>query len=90
MDLVLRDEPGFEDARTDRVFNRRLTHRQPAAVLRATCEQDVVAGVLKADGETVHDQFDAAVQDRRHGGPRGRDHGDAHCRQMIAGARRIP
>ena len=46
--LLLRDEEGFEDARTDRIFNRRLADRQPAAVLRAVTEQDVVAGVRLA------------------------------------------
>ena len=46
--LVLRDEGGFEEARTSRIFNRRLTTRAPAAVLRAASEQDVVRGVLLA------------------------------------------
>ncbi len=32
----------------DRIFNRRLTDRHPAAVLRAATEQDVVAGVRLA------------------------------------------
>jgi FAD/FMN-containing dehydrogenase len=47
-ELILRDDPGFESARTDRVFNRRLPDRQPAAVLRVASEQDVVRGVLLA------------------------------------------
>lgn len=47
-ELLLRDEPGFEGARTDRVFNRRLPERQPAAVLRAATEEDVVLGVRLA------------------------------------------
>lgn len=46
--FLLRGEVGFESARTDRVFNRRLTGRQPAAVLKATTEQDVVHGVRLA------------------------------------------
>ncbi|MFT4084949.1 MAG: FAD-binding oxidoreductase [Nocardioides sp.] len=46
--LVLRGEDGFDDARTDRIFNRRLTTRQPAAVLKALTEDDVVAGVRLA------------------------------------------
>jgi len=46
--LVLRDEGGFEEARTSRVFNRRLTSRAPAAVLRAASEHDVVRGVRLA------------------------------------------
>ena len=39
---------GFEDARVSRIFNRRLTDRQPAAVLRAATEDDVVLGVRLA------------------------------------------
>ncbi len=46
--LVLRDDDGFEVARVDRIFNRRLTDRTPAAVLRAATEQDVVLGVRLA------------------------------------------
>lgn len=46
--IWLRDEPGFEDARIDRVFNRRLPERRPAAVLRVADEQDVVNGVRLA------------------------------------------
>lgn len=46
--LLLRDEDGFEEARVDRVFNRRLADRKPAAVLQAETEQDVVAGVRLA------------------------------------------
>jgi FAD/FMN-containing dehydrogenase len=46
--LVLRDDDGFEAARVDRVFNRSLPERQPAAVLRAATEQDVVLGVRLA------------------------------------------
>lgn len=47
-ELLLRGEPGFEAARVDRIFNRRLTDRTPAAVLRAATEQDVVLGVRLA------------------------------------------
>jgi FAD/FMN-containing dehydrogenase len=46
--LLLRDDDGFETARVDRIFNRRLTDRAPAAVLRAATEQDVVLGVRLA------------------------------------------
>jgi len=46
--LILRGEPGFEPARVDRIFNRRLSGRQPAAVLKAATEQDVVDGVRLA------------------------------------------
>ena len=46
--LVLRGEGGFEEARSHRIFNRRLTDRPPAAVLRAASEQDVVHGVRLA------------------------------------------
>ena len=35
-------------ARSDRIFNRRLTERQPAAVLKAATEHDVVLGVRLA------------------------------------------
>ena len=44
----LRDDHGFEDARVDRIFNRRLTDRQPAAVVRPTTEDEVVRGVRLA------------------------------------------
>ena len=47
-ELLLRDDPGFEEARVSRVFNRRLTDRQPAAVLRVANEQDAVLGVRLA------------------------------------------
>lgn len=46
--LLLPDDPGFEAARVSRIFNRRRTDRQPAAVLRssgrppANCAQMVV------------------------------------------------
>lgn len=46
--LLLRGDPEYDAARVDRVFNRRLTDRQPAAVLRAATEQDVVLGVRLA------------------------------------------
>jgi len=39
---------GFEEARVDRIFNRRLTDRQPAAVVRPETEADVVAAVRLA------------------------------------------
>jgi FAD/FMN-containing dehydrogenase len=47
-ELLLRGEEGFDDARVDRIFNRRLSDRSPAAVLRAATEQDVVLGVRLA------------------------------------------
>ena len=46
--LLARGEPGFEEARVDRVFNRRLTGRQPAAVVRPTTEAEVVDAVRLA------------------------------------------
>lgn len=46
--LLLRGDEGFEAARVDRVFNRRLPARTPAAVLRVADEQDVVRGVRLA------------------------------------------
>jgi FAD/FMN-containing dehydrogenase len=47
-ELILRDDPRFEPARTDRIFNRRLPTRVPAAVLKVAGEQDVVRGVRLA------------------------------------------
>jgi FAD/FMN-containing dehydrogenase len=46
--LVRGEDADFGAARVDRVFNRRLPPRQPAAVLFAETEQDVVAGVRLA------------------------------------------
>ena len=46
--MLLREDDGFEGARVDRIFNRRLTDRAPAAVLRAATENDVVLGVRLA------------------------------------------
>jgi FAD/FMN-containing dehydrogenase len=46
--MLAHGEPGFEEARVDRIFNRRLTHRQPAAVVRPETEADVVAAVRLA------------------------------------------
>lgn len=49
--LLLRGNHGFEEARTDRIFNRRLTDRQPAAVVRAESVDDVVDAVRRARKE---------------------------------------
>ena len=46
--MLLRDEPGFEEARVDRIFNRRLTSRQPTAVVRPTSEAEVIDAVRLA------------------------------------------
>jgi FAD/FMN-containing dehydrogenase len=46
--LLLRGEPGYEQARTSRIFNARRPDRFPAAVLLAADEADVVAGVRLA------------------------------------------
>jgi FAD/FMN-containing dehydrogenase len=46
--LVLRGDDAYDAARVDRIFNRRLTDRQPAAVLKAGSELDVVRGVRLA------------------------------------------
>ena len=46
--LFLRGEPGYEQARTGRVFNARRPDRFPAAVLLAAGDADVVAGVRLA------------------------------------------
>jgi FAD/FMN-containing dehydrogenase len=45
---VGRGETGFEEARVDRIFNRRLTGRRPAAVVRPTTEAEVVDAVRLA------------------------------------------
>jgi FAD/FMN-containing dehydrogenase len=46
--LIEQGAAGFEAARVDRVFNRRLTDRRPAAVVRPTTEAEVVAAVRLA------------------------------------------
>lgn len=46
--FLLRDDPGFADAVVDRVFNRLLPQRLPAAVLKVANEQDVVRGIRLA------------------------------------------
>lgn len=46
--LVLAADADFETARVDRIFNRRLPERRPAAVLLAETEQDVVNGMRLA------------------------------------------
>jgi FAD/FMN-containing dehydrogenase len=53
--LLLRGDPGYEQARVGRIFNARRPDRFPAAVLLATDDGDVVEGVrLAADrGWTV-------------------------------------
>ncbi|XVV10755.1 FAD-binding oxidoreductase [Actinoplanes sp. CA-131856] len=47
--MILYDgDPGYERARVDRIFNRRLPVRRPAAIVKASTEQDVVDGVRLA------------------------------------------
>ncbi|CAN5284588.1 FAD-binding oxidoreductase [soil metagenome] len=46
--LIFRGDPEFEEARIGRVFNGRRPDRQPAAVLIAETDDDVVNGVLLA------------------------------------------
>jgi FAD/FMN-containing dehydrogenase len=46
--LLLRGEPGYEQARTGRIFNARHPDRFPAAVLLAGDDGDVAAGVRLA------------------------------------------
>ncbi len=46
--LFLRGAPGYEEARTGRIFNARRPDRFPAAVLLAADDDDVVAGVRLA------------------------------------------
>lgn len=43
MRIVGRGEEGFEEARVDRIFNRRLPTRQPAGIVRPRTEDEVVA-----------------------------------------------
>ncbi|WP_376794908.1 FAD-binding oxidoreductase [Thermogemmatispora sp.] len=46
--LFWRGQPGYEEARCGRIFNGRRPARYPAAILMATSEEDVVAGVRLA------------------------------------------
>ena len=46
--LLLRGDPGYEQARTGRIFNARRPDRFPAAVLLAEDDDDVMAGVQLA------------------------------------------
>jgi FAD/FMN-containing dehydrogenase len=46
--LFMRGDPGYEQARTGRIFNARRPDRFPAAVLLAEDDDDVVAGVALA------------------------------------------
>jgi FAD/FMN-containing dehydrogenase len=46
--LLLRGDPGYEQARVDRIFNARRPDRFPAAVLLAASDDDVAAGVRLA------------------------------------------
>ena len=46
--LLMRGDPGYEQARTGRVFNARRPDRYPAAVLLAASDDDVIAGVRLA------------------------------------------
>jgi FAD/FMN-containing dehydrogenase len=47
-ELILRGDPGFATAVTDRIFNRRPPTRTPTAVLKVATENDVVLGVRLA------------------------------------------
>jgi FAD/FMN-containing dehydrogenase len=49
--LLLRGEPGYEEARLDAVWNARKPDRYPDAILLARCDEDVVAGVRWATGD---------------------------------------
>jgi FAD/FMN-containing dehydrogenase len=46
--LFMRGDPGYEQARTERIFNERRPDRFPVAVLLAENDDDVVAGVALA------------------------------------------
>ena len=52
--LLERGQPGYEEARADRVFNARRPDRFPAAVLLAGTEDDIVAGVRLARARGLH------------------------------------
>jgi FAD/FMN-containing dehydrogenase len=43
--MLGRGEAGYEEARVDRIFNRRLSDRQPAGVVRPSSEAEVVDAV---------------------------------------------
>ncbi|XVU23549.1 FAD-binding oxidoreductase [Actinoplanes sp. CA-054009] len=46
--IVHEGDPGYEQARVDRIFNRRLPARRPAAIVKASTEQDVIGAVRLA------------------------------------------
>ena len=46
--LLLRGDPGYEQARVGRIFNARRPDRFPAAVLLAENDRDVIEGVRLA------------------------------------------
>ncbi|KAJ5145417.1 hypothetical protein N7448_002809 [Penicillium atrosanguineum] len=48
MQIIWQDSDNYEDARIGRVFNHRRPQRFPLAVVRATCEDDIVAAVQLA------------------------------------------
>jgi FAD/FMN-containing dehydrogenase len=49
--LIRRGDDDYDEARFGRVFNRRRPDRRPQAILLATSEDDIVAGVLLAIDE---------------------------------------
>jgi FAD/FMN-containing dehydrogenase len=49
--IMLRDQPGYEDARRAAVWHSRVPDRYPDAILLAESEQDVIEGVRKARDE---------------------------------------
>ncbi|KAJ5682092.1 uncharacterized protein N7477_002032 [Penicillium maclennaniae] len=48
MQIIWQDSDTYEDARIGRVFNHRRPRRFPLAVVKATCEEDIVAAVKLA------------------------------------------
>ena len=48
MQIIWQDSDTYEDARIGRVFNHRRPQRFPLAVVKATCEEDIVAAVKLA------------------------------------------
>jgi len=49
--MIRRGDPGYEQARVDRIFNARRPDRYPAAILLADDAADVAAGVRRARAE---------------------------------------
>jgi FAD/FMN-containing dehydrogenase len=51
--LLRRDDPGYEDARRDTVWNARIADRSPDLIVQAHTEQDVVRAIRLARGREL-------------------------------------